>query len=208
MRNKMKLEAKRSGRRHSSMCVINVNGCINRLLNFKNKKGGYKILKTPIYYSGILSCLLVLVMFTFITAGCGKEPGVPIPSQSDTLQPTQDTTYALAGTKWKLTGIVDALTGEMTILEPRDCEQCYTLTFLTDSTAEGFSVVRPIVLNLSLLGTYVIDTFGEPFDGDKFSIALGSPNTNSYLVTSTELRFINSEENYYLLFNSYKSVEQ
>jgi hypothetical protein len=80
MRNEMKLS---EGRRHSSMCVINVNGCINRLLNFKNKKGGYKILKRPlIFYSGMFSCLLVLLMFTFMSAGCEK-PDVVIPSNEE-----------------------------------------------------------------------------------------------------------------------------
>ncbi|MDR1181503.1 MAG: hypothetical protein LBL13_05965, partial [Bacteroidales bacterium] len=122
MRNKMKLEAKRNGRRHSSMCVINVNGCINRLLNFKNKKGGYKILKRPlIYYSGMFSCLLVLAMLTFITAGCDKPNAVPTTNEqtldtdvvtshdlmgNEEENDTVTTNYALAGTKWKLEGFV------------------------------------------------------------------------------------------------------
>jgi hypothetical protein len=80
MRNKMKLEAGRRGKRYSSMCVVNVNGCINWLLNFKNRKGGYKILKKPIiYYSGMFSCLLVLLMFTF--SGCGKQENEEFPKK-------------------------------------------------------------------------------------------------------------------------------
>jgi hypothetical protein len=63
-------------------------GLINKeldqtVVNIKNKKGGYKILKTPIYYSGILPCPLVLVIFTsFILMGCERfkliEPITPI----------------------------------------------------------------------------------------------------------------------------------
>jgi hypothetical protein len=42
------------------------------VVKFKNKKGEYKILKTPVYYSSMFSCLLVLVMFTFTSVGCEK----------------------------------------------------------------------------------------------------------------------------------------
>jgi hypothetical protein len=159
--------------------------------NLKFKRGGLKILKKPIYYSGVLSCLLVLLAFTFMAVGCEKPKDVPTGTT---------TTTNLAGTSWKLAGIVDILTGEMTILEPKDCEQCYTLTFLTDSTAQGFSVSCKITLDLSLLGSYMIEDIGEFFDGDIFRSALYSQNTKSYIVTETELKFINNKGNYYLLF--------
>jgi hypothetical protein len=62
------------GRRHSSDKVNHVNGCINRLLTIKLKKGGFEILKKPIYYfSGMLSCLLVFFMLTFMTTSCEKS---------------------------------------------------------------------------------------------------------------------------------------
>jgi len=35
----------------------------------------------------------------------------------------------LQGTKWKLIGIVDTQTDNLTELEPIDCEKCYTFTF-------------------------------------------------------------------------------
>jgi hypothetical protein len=41
----------------------------------------------------------------------------------------------LQGRKWKLAGMVDSETGVLTQLEPKDCTECYTLTFDTDSTA-------------------------------------------------------------------------
>jgi hypothetical protein len=48
---------------------INANAVINPL----KQKGGFKILKNPIiYFSGISSCLLVLITFTFIITGCEK----------------------------------------------------------------------------------------------------------------------------------------
>jgi hypothetical protein len=70
MRNEMKLEARRSGRRHSSMCIINVNGCINRLLNLKNKKGGLKmILKEPIIYLDMKRLVALFVTGLVIFGG-------------------------------------------------------------------------------------------------------------------------------------------
>jgi hypothetical protein len=65
-------------------------GLINKELDqtvvkLKNKKGGYKILKKPLIYysySGIFLCLLLLLTFSFIAAGC-KEPMALHSSQSD-----------------------------------------------------------------------------------------------------------------------------
>ena len=39
---------------------------------------------------------------------------------------------SLESTKWKLVGIVDVETGSMSVLEPKDCEDCYTLFFAED----------------------------------------------------------------------------
>ena len=83
---------------------------------------------------------------------------------------TQDTTlYAkwekntlleinLQGTKWKLIGIVDIQTGVLTELEPRDCNECYTITFDTDGTFSG--VTSNNVINYA---NYVIDYNTEMF---------------------------------------------
>ena len=46
---------------------------------------------------------------------------------------TNGTDLILKGTKWKLAGITDP-TGSLKVLEPKDCAECYTLTFETDST--------------------------------------------------------------------------
>jgi hypothetical protein len=47
---------------------------------------------------------------------------------------------SLKGTKWKLAGIYDTQTGALTELEPKDCAECYTLMFDTDSTLSGKGV--------------------------------------------------------------------
>jgi uncharacterized repeat protein (TIGR02543 family) len=76
---------------------------------------------------------------------------------------TQDTTlYAkweentlqeinLQGTKWKLIGIVDVQSGNLTELEPKDCDECFTLIFDTDDTFSGRTV------NNIMWGEYEID---------------------------------------------------
>jgi len=40
----------------------------------------------------------------------------------------------LVGFIWKLDGIVETETGNLTVLEPSDCVDCYSLIFITDST--------------------------------------------------------------------------
>jgi len=64
----------------------------------------------------------------------------------------QDDDYnPLLNTKWKLVGIVDAETGDLRELEPKDCDDCYTLTFDTDNTFSG-----RITVNI-VLGRYKIN---------------------------------------------------
>ena len=116
---------------------------------------------------------------------------------------------SLKGTKWKLAGIVDTKTGKLTKLEPKNCADCYTLTFVTDTQAEGliegYGGSRKIFrLDLSLLGEYMIEDVGLPSELRKLIYALYSRNTKSYSVTSNELRFINDVDNYYLLFKRIK----
>ncbi|MDR0603345.1 MAG: hypothetical protein LBG80_03470 [Bacteroidales bacterium] len=56
---------------------IHVSDKANTAFNPLKQKGGFKILKKPfIYCSGILSCLLVLTMFTFMAVGCEKLKSV------------------------------------------------------------------------------------------------------------------------------------
>jgi hypothetical protein len=67
------------------------------------------------------------------------RPEPPIEEPSSPFPP-------LAGTQWKLAGIVNTATGVLAELEPKDCATCYTLTFDTDSTAEGTSIMNTLNL--------------------------------------------------------------
>ncbi|MDR2425073.1 MAG: hypothetical protein LBD59_10190 [Prevotellaceae bacterium] len=111
-----------------------------------------------------------------------------------------DVATGLKGTKWKLAGIVNEQTGAMQVLEPIDCQQCYTLEFDTDSIATGIAIKEKIGLNLSMLGQYnITDIMREPNE-DKFIRSLFSQSTKSYAVTVNSLKFINTTDNYYLIF--------
>jgi hypothetical protein len=90
-------------------------GLINKELDqtvvkYKNKKGGYKILKKPIYYSGILSCLLVFVIFTSTSVGCVK-PNDWIPSNGDsndtnTTETIEFSEYSLTQCHWNKSNLI------------------------------------------------------------------------------------------------------
>ena len=61
------------------------------------------------------------------------------------------TDVSLKGTTWKLVGIVDVKTDDLTELEPKDCVGCYTLSFDTDDTFRGLTTSNVI------MGNYEID---------------------------------------------------
>jgi hypothetical protein len=189
------------------------------VVKFKNKKGEYKILKTPIYYSGIFLCLLVLFMFTFISAGCKKEePNVPIssqndtlliPSQNDTLQTTQDTTYALVGTKWKLVEFVQISEGTTKIPTKFSFKRnSYWIMFNNDSSLDGCASTNKMNGSYQMdiqTSTIRIDVgyttyINEHPDGGLYIECLNL--ASSFEVITTFLKLYYNETDY-LLFNAY-----
>ena len=63
----------------------------------------------------------------------------------------QNESFSLQNSKWKLIGIVDVQADTQTKLEPQDCDECYTITFDTDSTFSGLSTANIV------FGHYKID---------------------------------------------------
>ena len=66
-------------------------------------------------------------------------------------QSNEKETDSLNGTKWKLAGIVENETDSLSVLEPTDCGECYTLVFDTDNTFSTFSSTN------ELMGNYIVD---------------------------------------------------
>ena len=147
---------------------------------------------------------------------------------------TQDTTlYAkwdaisIEGITWKLVGLVDAQSGNLTELEPKDCERCYTLIFYSDSTFLGHTVSNSIdglgagrckidyetsVIHILYC---ILSEAAERYDGEKYihllleKISITSPeHFKSFTVSNTHpriLRLYSIDKSNYL---EYKEIEE
>ena len=114
----------------------------------------------------IMRKYFLLTVVLLLTCACGSEPEAPSKPEAG----------YLTGTKWKLAGIVDIETGELTELEPKDCAPCFTLSFDTDGT---FSIYSPVgVYGGCYSADYEIDSL-------LFSLALG-PSLISLLSDETD----------------------
>ena len=114
-----------------------------------------------------------------------------------------DSSNSLSGTKWKLADIIDAQTGVLRELEPKDCEKCYSFTFDTDSTAAGWSTSNVLLVSLKPKVRIFIatDALGTDFyldDAILFHNVIGSIITCE--LNKNELKFYYNDNNNYLLF--------
>jgi hypothetical protein len=179
----------------------NVSANANALINHLKQKGGFKILKNPILYlSGILSCLLVLITFTFTSVGCEKPKTIPASNE-------QTNTDNLIGNKWKLVKFVNV--SEDTTKDPEpSSEHCYWIIFNNDSTLLGKSSTNDLYGNYQIntqTSTIQIYPVGgtkrnELFDGRFYMECLSS--VCSFEVTDTYLKLFYNKTDY-LLFNPY-----
>ena len=84
-----------------------------------------------------ISVTVLCIMCLLFVANC--ENSMYVDHSIDTI---------LEGTWWKLEGIVNTVTGVTKVLEPRDCANCYTIMFHTDTTFFGRSSTNAV------FGTY------------------------------------------------------
>ncbi|MDR0581707.1 MAG: hypothetical protein LBG31_01970 [Prevotellaceae bacterium] len=105
----------------------------------------------------------------------------------------------LEGTKWKLAGIMDAETDVLKELEPKNCEKCYTLVFVTDSTALGISTANRVNVDLTAYLMRIPTMAGEITD-DGYEFYDTIRFVTSYTVTENELKFFYNEKKNYLLY--------
>jgi hypothetical protein len=183
----MKRVTKHSENKSSVFAAIHKSGTLNR-------KGGHLMKKPMVQHSSLLSLLIVLLMTLFMAARCEK------PEDNDN---NQSQSTSLQGTQWKLEGIVNVQTDEMQVLEPVDCEQCYTLVFNTDTTAAGKSTTNILLLNLNTppyLG--VATEVGEMGDGFIFTNVLYFITNYEHDNDNAKLKFFyqREETDYYLIF--------
>ena len=148
----------------------------------------------------LLKQIVFLFAMAVAIAGCDSK---------DDEQPT-----SLKGTQWKLVGIVDAQTGDLRVLEPKDCEECYTLIFKTDDKVIVKSINITLNLDLSNLNppsepqNYVLSCEKYDKDGidycnsDDFCRAIINAETYSLIPNGLKIFHINSYS--YLLFKPLK----
>ena len=114
----------------------------------------------------------------------------------------------LKDTQWKLEGYADTQTGELKELEPRNCKECYTLTFDTDTTAYGHAMIN--LVNLTFLGsvckigcgTSALECSDDGVECGFYCDALKS--VSSYEFTKNRLYFFYNNDENYLLFKLIK----
>ena len=97
--------------------------------------------------------------------------------------------------KWKLVGVVDAETSTLKVLEPKDCERCYTFTFDTDTTAWGYTV-----LNAMYIAGFIIGGTKLGEDGDAGICYDALFSVRSYVFNENELKFFFNNDSQYLLY--------
>ena len=125
---------------------------------------------------------------------------------------------SLINTKWKLNGIVNAKTGAVTELEPKECRDCYTLSFGTDYTAIAHGIeYYSVPLELANLRDYEIPnewTFypKEYYDGKAYiegvEFCKAVLATKNCTVADGELRLYYGDKMSYLRFAPFaKSAE-
>ncbi|MDR1130604.1 MAG: hypothetical protein LBK96_06450 [Prevotellaceae bacterium] len=114
---------------------------------------------------------------------------------------------SLKDTKWKLIGFVDTRTGNVTDAKPK-CDRCYTLTFDTDSTASGWSLMNTVRLDLKpVLRMWVATDAYDLQNGNITMFYEAMESLESYTIESKVMKFFyyDHDNKYYLLF---KLVEE
>ena len=126
-----------------------------------------------------------------------------------------DNNHLLGGTKWKLAGIIDVETEALTVLEPKECDNCYTIIFdnaVSDCNEDNLSSFSTYSSSNSLGACYEIDyeessinifhfggtKRGEIGDGNLWWYII--PIVQSFALENNQLRLYYNDNTNYLLF--------
>jgi hypothetical protein len=120
---------------------------------------------------------------------------------------------SLEGTKWKLEGIVDTATNTLQVLEPKDCDDCYTLVFDSDSTfitnsASNKSLSANCQIDYDTYSIHISsfggNKMGEIGDGYIYVTPFWNKTIKSFYFQDNKLRLYYNDQKKYLLFNRIK----
>jgi hypothetical protein len=119
--------------------------------------------------------------------------------------PNDSSGLGLKGTRWKLKGFVDVATGELTEAEPKECEGCYTILFVSDSKGCASSVMNQI--NLDLLEENIFGArtkIGDEHNGNAKLFYDAIFTAHSFQHESNELKIFYNDKKNYLLYKVIK----
>ena len=180
-----------------------------------------KVLEIPSALQGVRRRSAVAVMLCILMfLGCKNQSEVNDDFLDEiAVNGDQLISLNLKGTKWKLMEIANfQLVGSIKILEPKKCDDCYTLTFDTDSTATVFSVNWAEKLDFLHLGEGILlFEFNSPnkiffcekyfTDGedycDSYFFRRGIAYTKSFIVYPQNLKLFFPNKNNCLYSDSY-----
>lgn len=136
--------------------------------------------------------LLIPCLLTIIWIGCKED---------------SEMNQSIVGS-WKCVGFGDTKTNNVNIIEPKDCENCYTLTFEEDGTFNGKSAINLLSKSYTLSNNQLSFPYGalatyvqEEGDGSLFTDAL--VRVFQFSFKKSELKLFYSETEF-LLFNRLK----
>ncbi len=141
--------------------------------------------------------LILLIILVFAMAGCTDGNGGNNP-----------TTMKLIGTKWKLVGFYDVEKDSLKEVDPKDCGECYTLEFNTDSIFSIFSSVNELrgeyIADYNNYSFQIIDfggtKVGEYDDGNLYAEPFWNKDFQIFSLRGKELKLFYNGKKDYLLF--------
>jgi predicted nucleic-acid-binding Zn-ribbon protein len=121
--------------------------------------------------------------------------------------PLQDGESTLTGTQWKLAALVDVQTREFIELEPKRCNKCYTIEFVSDTKAIGKSVMNELifVVTPSKITMSAMTKIGDSDNNDAGLFYDALQTIDAYEYNESELKIYYDNKNKYL---SYKPLSQ
>ncbi|MDR1221604.1 MAG: hypothetical protein LBL07_01820 [Tannerella sp.] len=149
-----------------------------------------------------LNASCIIPAFYLIRSVFDKCVPVIINSATKLETPPTEGNPELTGTKWKLAAFVDVQTRESIEPEPKECSNCYTLEFNSDTTATGKSVLNTMYYTVTpssikmILATEIWD--GDNNNASLFYDALLTIDTYEY--SKDELKIYYDGKNKYLLY--------
>jgi len=107
---------------------------------------------------------------------------------------------------WKLEEFGNTADNSFKEVEPKDCEECFILTFHADSTFTGKSIINRLAKNYYLSGSNlsfpngVLETMVDEITGDGTRFTEALRNVHRYSIEKSKLKLFYSDTKYLLFY--------